>query len=254
MGDKTPQFYKFIVSYDGTDYCGWQEQSHDKTVAGTIKRTFIQVFEQDIALLGASRTDAGVHALGQVVACRTALNLEPAQLKNAWNSKLPRDIVIREMTRTTPTYNPHHGIIEKEYTYTIALERPLPFQARYQWHYRRQIVIEKLTEALTLFVGTHDFRSFCCSEYTGNTTRIINAITLSQQSPDTYTITFTAPGFLRYMIRRIVGACLTVSSHRHLSINDLIRILQAKNPEHTLESAPPQGLVLVAIRYQDSPI
>lgn len=250
MNDGTAQFYKIIVAYDGTDYCGWQEQAQVKTVAGTLKRTFAHVFKQDLALLGASRTDAGVHAYGQVVSCRTVLNLDPEQIKNAWNSKLPCDIMIREMTRVTSAYNPHHNIIEKEYTYTIALKRPMPFQARYQWYYRRQIVFEKLKDALTLFVGTHDFRSFCCSEYTGNTTRIINTITISQQEPDIYTITFKAPGFLRYMIRRIAGACLTVASHRHLCTGDLIRILQAKNPEHTLESAPPQGLVLVTIRYQ----
>ena len=241
--------YKIVVAYDGTDYRGWQEQAQGSTVAGTLKRTFQHVFKQDIALLGASRTDAGVHAFGQVASVRSALVLGPERLKIAWNGKLPRDITIREVSHVDDAYNPHHFVAEKEYIYTVAIERPLPFQARYQWFYRGHITLDKLMEALTIFVGIHDFRSFCCSEYTGDTVRTINSITINHQSPTVFAITFKAPGFLRYMIRRLVGASLNIASHYHLSVDYLASILHAKNPEHTLENAPPHGLVLQAIYY-----
>jgi tRNA pseudouridine38-40 synthase len=162
---------------------------------------------------------------------------------------LPRAIHIRELEQVPLGFNPHHNIVEKTYQYVLSLKRQLPFEARYIWYYRRPIDKQKLEEALAVFVGEHDFRSFCSSEYTGNTIRKIHAITLERVN-DNYVITFKAPGFLRYMIRRIVGACLYVASHKLLTIDDLKTTLINKNPEHTLESAPARGLTLLAVLYK----
>ena len=243
--------YKVIVAYDGTDYLGWQEQAQGTTVAGVLQQSFRQVFKKDIKLLAASRTDAGVHALGQVATFTTDLALDAERLLQAWSNKLPRAIHIRELEEVPPGFNPHHNVIEKTYRYVFSLKRQLPFDARYIWYYRRPIDEQKLRESLEIFVGEHDFRSFCSSEYTGNTVRKIHEITLACDT-DNYVITFKAPGFLRYMIRRIVGACLHVASHRLLTIGDLKITLANRNPEHTLESAPARGLTLLAVQYKEA--
>ncbi len=241
--------YKVIVAYDGTDYLGWQEQAQGATVAGALQQSFRQVFKKDIKLLAASRTDAGVHALGQVATFTTDFMLDADRLLQAWSNKLPLAIHIRELKKVPLSFNPHHNIIEKTYQYVFSLKRQLPFDTRYVWYYRRPIDRQKLEKALAVFVGEHDFRSFCSSEYTGNTVRKMHAIMLVCDK-DNYVITFKAPGFLRYMIRRMVGACLHVASHKLLTIDHLKTTLINKNPEHTLESAPARGLTLLAVQYK----
>jgi len=242
--------YKAIIAYDGTDYYGWQEQLDRPTVVGVLQQTFKKVFKRDVKLFAASRTDAGVHAFGQVATFVIDFDIEPEILLKAWNSKLPVAISIRSLSEVLFTFNPHHSIVEKTYQYAIVRERPLPSDARFVWYYPRNFDDKKLQDCLRLFVGEHDFRSFCSSDYTGNTVRRVCSISL-EQVETRYCITFKAPGFLRYMIRRIVGASLYVASHRGFSLDNLKKILDARNPEHTLESAPACGLTLVDIAYRN---
>lgn len=243
--------YKLIIAYDGTDYHGWQEQINTPTIAGVLQDIFLKVFHQKICVFGASRTDAGVHALGQVATFTCDLDIPVKQLHQAWNNKLPPAINILDLQEVADTYNPHDHVREKEYHYTVTLERPLPQQARFTYHYRWPLDKAKLQEALSIFVGTHDFRSFCTGAQLTNTVRTITSIVLEQNSNSSYTIIFKAPGFLRYMIRRITGACLEVASRPQLPITYLHTILDAKNPEHTLPCAPASGLTLMHIRYNN---
>jgi len=242
--------YKIVVAYDGTDFLGWQVQAEGATVAGVLQQSFKRVFKREIQLFAASRTDAGVHALGQVATFTTDLTLAPEKLLFAWSCKLPAAIAIRSLEQVPMSFNPHHNVVEKTYQYTLSLERPLPVQARYVWYYRRSLDFEKLRAALSLFVGTHDFRSFCSSEYTGNTVRTIHAIDLAQTGKHVV-ITFKGPAFLRHMIRRIVGACLHAASCKKLSVEHVQKILFNRNPEHILQTAPATGLVLVAIEHSE---
>ena len=241
--------YKIIVAYDGTDYHGWQQQKNKPTIAGILEKTFLEIFKKKINLFGASRTDAGVHAQGQVATFQTDIELPTEKIKVAWNNNLPESLEIKKVEIVAGDYNPHHHIIEKQYEYMVTLCRPNPFGARYQWHYRWPVNMKILKEALSIFIGTHDFRSFCTGYDMNSTTRTITSIKLEPLDTETFKIIFKGPGFLRYMIRRIVGACLEIASRPHLTVDYLQQIKNKKNPEHTLPCAPAKGLVLISITY-----
>lgn len=251
--------YKLLIAYDGTDYYGWQQQPEVPTVASTLENCFYRVFKQKISITGASRTDAGVHALGQVACCTINLPIEPENILRAWNNSLPQDILLRKLDVLDPldignitgsTFNPRYSVTHKIYYYHIFTQRPLPFLARYGTYYRYNFSPEKLLECLQVFVGTHDFRSFCTGCEQKTTVRSITSITLVYlQRYNVYRILFVAPGFLRYMIRRIVGACLDIASSPTRSSNELVFALNEKNPIQSYYTAPAQGLVLYKVCY-----
>jgi tRNA pseudouridine38-40 synthase len=246
--------YKIVVAYDGTDYCGWQKQSRERnvpTVCQTLEDSFYSVFSREISIVGASRTDAGVHALGQVAQFCTDLCIAPDKMLQAWTNKLPRDIAICSFEPVEPEFNPHYNIEYKVYRYYFFVERPLPLVQRYGFFCRFRPDFEKLQAAVHVFEGTHDFRSFCTGDEHETTVRTIISITLNEPEPGKWCIEFRGPGFLRYMIRRIVGACLFVAARPEVPITTLHTVLDQKNPEHTLPNAPARGLVLERIVYKD---
>lgn len=246
--------YKIIIAYDGTDYCGWQKQSRERnvpTVCQALEDSFYTVFGKRIAIFGASRTDAGVHALGQVAHFCTDMQICPDKMLHAWTNKLPSDISIRSLEPVAQDFNPHHNILHKVYRYHVYSARPLPMAQRYGLFYRYPLSLDKLREALQIFVGTHDFRSYCTGDEHESTIRTIFSITVTENAPGAYCIEFCGPGFLRYMIRRIVGACLYVAARPEVPLDVLQTILEAKNPEHTLPNAPAKGLCLQSILYKE---
>lgn len=248
--------YKLIIAYDGTDYFGWQQQKEKLAVAQALQDSFMSTFNTHIFLFGASRTDAGVHAMGQVAMFQCAINnISADKMMRAWNNVLPPSIVIRSLVEL-PNFNPFINVKSKTYWYHFFLDRPLPLFARYGWHYRYSVDQKALQECLNVFIGTHDFRSFCSGTDMGDDTiRRIDAATVEYLPRyKAYRIAITGPKFLRYMIRRIVGACIEVASHPNLNIEDLKRVLAAKNPEHALPKAPAEGLMLYKIVYEGDKI
>jgi len=244
-------YYKSIIAYDGTDYFGWQFQPDRATIVQALQDGFKKVFKSDVAIVGASRTDAGVHALGQVAVCRTELDIDAQQLLWAWNNRLRKDIMIRSCERVDETFHPQRSVQQKTYRYYFCLERPLPMVSRYQWYVRREPDREKLRTCLNVFVGTHDFRSFCTGDDMGDDTiRTIDSINLDFiECKNAYCIEIKGPSFLRYMIRRIVGASMTVAARGGLQVDYLHKVLLAKNPLQQLPTAPAKGLVLQSIVY-----
>lgn len=250
--DEAVNYYKITVAYDGTDYCGWQLQPDQPTIVQALQNTFHKVFACGVTIVGASRTDAGVHALGQVAVCRTELDLEADQLLWAWSNRLPHDIVICSCDRVDEMFHPQRNVLQKTYHYYFCCERPLPMVSRYRWYVRKNPNIAKLNDCLQVFVGKYDFRSFCTGTDMGeDTVRTIDAIKLSyDECKHAYCIEVRGPAFMRYMIRRIVGASMTVAAKPHFQVNYICDILQAKNPLHTLPTAPALGLVLQSIVYK----
>lgn len=243
--------YKMIVSYDGTDFAGWQWQPHKPSVVGVMQSSFFKLFDEHIKLLGASRTDAGVHALAQVATFTTDIGLHSDILMRVWNDALPPTIVIKEMIVVDDRFHPMYGVAQKTYWYHFFPDRPLPFVQRYGWFFRHKLDIACLQEALAVFVGTHDFRSFCTDvAKERNTVRHIESITLEQTEFGAWRIVVKGPGFLRHMIRRIVGACLEVASKKKITPDDLRAILAQKNSNQALLNAPAQGLCLYEIIYK----
>ena len=224
------QRYKIIVQYDGTQYLGWQVQKEGKTIAGTLQDTFKKVFNHEITIVGASRTDAGVHALNQVATFTCALAIEPERMQWAWNNLLPDDMYIITLQPVDDDFDLYAQVAQKTYVYHIFTKRPSPFVARYGYTHYQALDVKKLDDALQKFVGTHDFRSFCTGDDREHTirrvdsimiepiterdvydllvNRIIQPLAKNGETFDGYRITVKGPGFLRYMIRRMVGAAL----------------------------------------------
>jgi tRNA pseudouridine38-40 synthase len=245
------KIYKLIVAYDGSAYAGWQVQQDKPSIAHTMNHIFKRVFKHDIKVLGASRTDAGVHALGQVVRIKTDLMISPEKLKWAWNNSLPEDISIRSLELADDSFNPFCNVQQKIYYYHFFLERPSPFLQRYGYYYVYPTDINMLAKALQTFVGTYNFASFRSSEDTRtDTVRTIDAITLTYfKRYNIYRITIKGQKFLRHMIRRIVGASLAIASRPGASIQLLHEVMKKCDPGHTLPNAPAKGLLLYKIIY-----
>lgn len=243
--------YILTVAYDGFDYQGWQVQSHAKTVAGTLAHAFKAAFRTDVRLIGASRTDAGVHARGQVVSAVTALDLDPKKLKTVWNRRLPSDIHIRSLDYAPEHFHPLKNVAYKTYYYYVFTERPMPGAARYGVWHERPLDARRLKKALKLFVGTHDFRSFCTGTDMNDTVRTVHKISVRyDKKTKAYSIIFQGAGFLHHMIRRIVGAALHVASYPDIPVEMLARALEARDARQRLPVAEPHGLILHKIVYK----
>lgn len=244
--------YRLIVAYDGTAYSGWQKQPTFPSIEGTLESVFRNSFKKEPIILGASRTDAGVHALGQVVRLNTELLIEPEKLVYVLNNSLPEDIVIRKVELADDSYSPHIGVAQKIYYYHIFTKKPLPYVARYGWYYPRAINEALFKQALATFVGTHDFRSFCSAEDSHeNMIRTIESIEVTfLKRMHAYQVTVIGEKFLRHMVRRIVGAAVTVATEGSVyTLEHMKTILHTKNPHHTLPNAPGKGLTLARIIY-----
>ncbi len=244
--------YKITIAYDGTNYFGWQMQPEQRSVQQTMQDAFARIFNERITLVGASRTDAGVHAIGHVATFTTQRAVDPEKLIYAWNNALPEDIVIRSIVLVPEAFHPQYYVSSKTYWYHFTLKRPLPFIQRYCWWVITNPDMEKFKQALQIFIGTHDFRSFCTGDEVENTIRTIEDISVKYVPRlGVYRVAITGPGFLRYMIRTIVGACMNVASRHDLSVELLRMVLEQKNARQSLLNAPAQGLVLRKIKYKD---
>lgn len=242
--------FKAIIAYDGTDYRGWQIQPDQVTVAGTIAKCFKEVFNHDLHIFGASRTDAGVHALGQVALFNTNLEISGEKLTFALNNILPKSILLRRVEKVDLNFNPRANVKQKVYCYYIFDKRPLPFFARYGHCPKYQFDKEKLLNALQIFVGTHDFRSFCTGYEMETTIRTVDSIELNYlKKYRVYQVVIKGKSFLQYMIRRIVGAALDIAMYKNRSISEISHALQEANPEQNFFTAPASGLILHKIYY-----
>lgn len=248
------QSYKLTIAYDGTDYYGWQWQTEGKTVERVIREAFLSAFHQkEVFFVGASRTDAGVHAQGQVARLRTIVKVAPEKLALVLNNALPDDIVIKEVSLIDEQFHPQHNVLSKTYEYLFFTQRPDPEVQRFGWYVPFALDGQKLARCLALFTGTHDFRAFCKEEQDKDTVRTIDTIALSKcEKTGGYRITIQGKSFLRFMIRRIVGAALTAATKITIRENDLKRTLLEKKLLKVLPTAPAKGLSLKKIDYINS--
>lgn len=245
-------YYKLLISYDGTGYTGWQAQKELPSIAHTIVKTFSTIFAHTATIRGASRTDAGVHARGQVAMIRTELAITPEKLKMALNNRLPGSIVIREASITDEACDIFANIDHKVYHYNVFTDRPSPFACRYGWYVDYPLNFDTLRQVLQLFVGTHDFSSFCSSEDTReNKVRTIYSIDLERDEfLNSYRIVIKGNAFLRHMIRRIVGASIEIAGRKDVSIDKVRKALEETKSVTTLLNAPACGLTLDTIVYK----
>jgi tRNA pseudouridine38-40 synthase len=244
--------YVILISYDGLNYNGWQMQKRDTTISSVLHDSYKNIFHTDLRLVGASRTDSGVHALGQVALVDIPLKIDKNVLLSSWNKRLPKDIYIRAIQNAPEDFHPLKNVERKIYYYHFFIQKPLPFISRYGILCKHPIDLEKLNKALNVFVGTHDFRSFCTGYEQENTVRTVELIKVVYLKKfKTYRIIISGKGFLRHMIRRIVGAAFDIAMRDDKTIDDIVWALQQKNPHQQLPNAKPHGLLLRRIFYSN---
>ncbi len=240
--------YKMIIAYDGTDFAGWLRQPDRPSIVQVLENRFHSVYRKKIHILGASKTDAGVHALGQVAIFKTDLAIDAEKMRWAWNKALPDSISIVSLEQNE-AFHPHYNVKHKTYWYHFSSDKIFPFMARYGAYYRMPFNVALLKQALQLFVGTHDFEQFYTGSDRDNTMRTIQMITLEfVPEYNGYRIVVVGEKFLRHMVRRMVGAALHVAAGR-APLEDIKSALEKSAPSNHLPTAPAKGLLLHSILF-----
>ncbi len=249
---------KLTIAYDGTPFCGWQIQPELDTVQSRIENALAEVAKEPIRIHGAGRTDAGVHALGQVAHFEAPdhLTMNPFNWVPALNTKLPPSIRITECEEVPTDFHARYSATAKTYTYHLSLAPILPpFLAKRAWHLPRQLNPDDLGEALSHYLGSHDFRTFCSNR--GNETEdtdYVRHLTRAdfEHIPEGYLLTFTGNGFLYKMVRFLTGAAVQ-AAQGYLLQDDLYNLVNDPNfrIKRSLLCAPPDGLSLLKVDYDN---
>jgi len=242
--------FKLVIEYDGTAYHGWQRQATDRSIQGEIENVLAVMTRREISLAASGRTDAGVHALGQVAhfACKTTLT--PVEFLRGLNSLLPSDIVIRSCEAVAAEFHARYDARRKTYQYRI-LNRPVPSAVdhRFVWHLRRELDLESMQAAAAHVAGQHDFKAFeGAGSPRSSTVRTIFRVELTRKDNDYLIFEIEGDGFLRYMVRNIVGTLVEVGRAK-LTPAEFGNILESKDRELAGATAPPQGLFLLRVEY-----
>ncbi|HEY8445391.1 MAG TPA: tRNA pseudouridine(38-40) synthase TruA [Bacilli bacterium] len=239
--------YKCITVYDGTNFHGFQAQNDLRTVQDEIEKVLIIILKHKVRINPAGRTDTGVHAYGQVFHFDTNIVMKEENMRNAINSRLPRDIYIKKVEIVDEAFHSRYSALSKIYHYIIDFGEYDPIHQNYRYYYKYRVDIDKIIDAASIFVGEHDFKSFTKNHHLDNTIRTIYSIDFEIKEK-LMTIKFHGNGFLHNMVRIIVAMLLEVGRGR-LTKDDLIEILNAKNRKLAPKLAPPSGLYLMEVRY-----
>jgi tRNA pseudouridine38-40 synthase len=239
---------KAVVEYDGTRYAGFQSQPDLLTIQGELERALSEVTQEQVKVVGAGRTDAGVHASGQVIHFLTGWKRSLEELHRAFNALLASDVAVKEMTVAPPDFHARFSALTREYRYTI-LNQSIrsPLEARYAYHHEQHLDAEAMGQALVCLIGTHDFASFGQPTQGDSTVRDVARATCRQDGNHIY-VDLTANAFLRHMVRTIVGTLLPVGRGL-LRPADVSAILEAKDRSQAAPPAPAHGLCLARVNY-----
>ena len=243
---------KLIVAYDGTEYSGWQIQPEAPTIEMCLDKAIHELTGENVHVTGASRTDAGVHAYGNVAVFDTESTIPGDRFTFALNRFLPDSIVIQDSWEVAVDFHPRHCNTRKTYEYRILNTAvPLPQKRNFTWHVAGSIDIEKMKEAAAYIVGEHDFKSFCCVRTQAESTvRTIYSLEVLQEGSEII-IRIKGNGFLYNMVRIITGTLIQVGKGRFMP-EYVKQMLEAKDRTVAGQTAPPQGLTLVGIEYVDN--
>ena len=240
--------YKALVAYDGTAYNGFQRQLDQPTIQGELEQAIHIIFRQPVTVIGAGRTDSGVHALGQVVAFDLDWPHGVEALLRALNVNLPDDIAIQELTEAQSDFHPRFDARRRAYVYNIYNYSVRHPQYRYQsWHVSRPLNLERMNEAAVSILGEHDFATFGQPPQGENTTRYVYSAEWRLKEPF-LTFTIEANAFLYRMVRSLVGSMKMVGEGTW-TVEAFVDALAAKDRSQAGQTAPPQGLFLQSVTY-----
>jgi tRNA pseudouridine38-40 synthase len=240
--------YQLTVEYDGTDFHGWQVQAGARTVQGEIEAALARLLGSPVRVAAAGRTDAGVHAAGQVVAFSTSVSMPPDVVRRALNALTGADLAVSTVAHVDDAFDPRRAARSRRYVYRIWNRRPAsPFWRRFAWHVPAALDIEAMARAAPLLEGEHDFSSFraagCDADHPVR--RVLRSTMVMDGALLRYEIEATA--FLRHMVRNIVGTLVEIG--RRQRPHDLVPLLAARDRTQAGATAPACGLCLDEVRY-----
>jgi len=246
--------WKLTLEYDGTRYHGWQSQKNaDRTVQGALIRAARELLGEDAAVGGAGRTDAGVHALGQIAHLKAAKTLSPGEIERGLNDRLPFDVQVLSVEPAAASFHARHDAASRRYLYRIS-KRRTAFDKRLVWWVKDRLDVAAMREAAALLAGRHDFASFCENPEGRESTVVEVADSSITDAGSEILFRIEASHFLWKMVRRIVGT-LVEAGRGHLTPQAVRALLEKPRPGATAAwTAPPSGLFLEEVRYRaDSP-
>ena len=241
--------FKALIEYDGTAYYGFQRQLDGfPTIQGKLERAIESVFHQPVQITGAGRTDAGVHALGQVISFTFDWRHETIALQRALNANLPEDIVVLQLDTVSSSFHPRYDAKRRAYKYFI-LSGPVrsPIQRRSSWYVSKRLDIERMQEAAQALIGEYDFATFGQPPQGTSTVRELFAANWQQQN-NHLVFFIEANAFLYRMVRSLVGSLKLVGDGTW-SVDMFVDALRAKDRSRSGKVAPPQGLYLFSVTY-----
>jgi len=241
------QNYKLIISYDGTDYHGWQRQPKKRTIQGLLEENLGKITQKKITVIGAGRTDAGVHAQAQAANFKANISLKEEEFLRALNSLLPDDIKIISLEKTDLDFHARKMARSKIYQYRIFNSPDIPpFLHRYVLYWSSPLKVQRMKEAALLFIREADFSAFSSNRFLNPVRKVIHSQIKKKGKEIIYTI--EANGFLRYMVRTIVGTLLEVGRGKLLP-EKIEGILKEQNRSLAGSTAPAKGLCLMKVIY-----
>jgi tRNA pseudouridine38-40 synthase len=242
--------YKLVLEYDGSNYHGWQRQKGLLTIQEVVETCLAIMTQTPVRLLGAGRTDAGVHARGQVANFLSDTQISPARLLRGLNSLLPEDIVALELISVPKDFHARFKAQSKLYEYRIHNgPKPPALGRQYSWHISRPLKWRAMAHCLKLLEGKHDFSSFqAAGSSVRGTERVVLATEINSVGEHTRFITMEANGFLRHMVRNIIGTLVDVGSGK-LTEEGFSAVLAARDRQQAGMTAPARGLCLLEVRY-----
>ncbi|KPL02495.1 MAG: hypothetical protein AMJ90_05575 [candidate division Zixibacteria bacterium SM23_73_2] len=242
-----PKNIKLEIEYDGTSFSGWQTQPRKRTVQKEIENKLEKILGSKTKIIGAGRTDAGVHALGQVASFKTKSRLKEDQIKNALNGVLPEDIVIKNIEEVDSDFNARYSAKSKIYQYRIYLTKTA-LNRNYAWEIRYNLNMKKLKEATEKIIGKKDFSSFCVVKSTkkNNICKVKKAFWRKKKSELVFEI--EGDRFLHSMVRALVGTLVDVG-RGYFKLFDFERIIDSKDRKKAGITAPAKGLYLLKVNY-----
>lgn len=249
MRTASERTFRLVVAYDGTDFGGMQSQRDVRTVQDVLEVALETVLKHRQRIVAAGRTDAGVHALGQVVRLRTKTAIPEERLVPALNRVLPADVLIRRATRCASSFHPRYDARLRTYRYRIDNRKvPDVLSRRYAWHIRDRLNVETMQEAARAVVGTHDFAAFCSAgSPSASTVRTVTQIRCRRRGGEV-TVDIAANAFLYRMVRNLVGTLVDIGRGVRPP-SALHEVLESKSRRACSAPAPPHGLTLLRVDY-----
>ena len=241
---------KMVLEYDGTNYCGFQMQKNGITIQSVLEKSFAKILGKRVPIIASGRTDSGVHAVGHVFNIKAEFPMDDGRLLMGINSILPNDIAVKSVKTVDKQFHARRDALWKKYRYSIINSKvPSPLQVRTSWRVPVPLDLKSMQKAAARLSGKHDFRSFMGKRSSVKTT-VRNIISLTvKKTGERIVVDVVANGFLKYMVRIIVGTLVEVGKG-NLSPAAVTKILRATDRNLAGPTAPPNGLCLIEVGYE----